>query len=48
MEDHLYDTLDLPAGLEVLDTRCSIGHVALYFARRGLLVQGIDLVEDHI
>lgn len=48
MEDHLYNTLDLPKGSEVLDAGCGVGHVAMYFARKGLRVQGIDLVENHI
>ncbi|KAL8710027.1 MAG: hypothetical protein Q9220_005298 [cf. Caloplaca sp. 1 TL-2023] len=48
MEDHLFNTLDLPAGSEVLDAGCGVGHVAMYFARRGLRIQGIDLVENHV
>ncbi|KAL8721934.1 MAG: hypothetical protein Q9225_001490 [Loekoesia sp. 1 TL-2023] len=48
MEIHLYNMLELPAGSEVLDAGCGNGHVALTFARKGLRVQGIDIVENHI
>ncbi|KAL8817741.1 MAG: hypothetical protein Q9223_003480, partial [Gallowayella weberi] len=48
MEDHLYNTLSLPGGSQVLDAGCGVGHVAMYFARKGLRIQGIDLVENHI
>ncbi|KAI4128369.1 MAG: hypothetical protein LQ338_002771 [Usnochroma carphineum] len=48
MEDYLYNTLDLPPGSEVLDAGCGLCHVAMYFARKGLRVQGVDIVENHI
>lgn len=48
MEDHLYDLLELPAGSEILDAGCGNCHVALHFARKGLRVQGIDIVANHI
>jgi len=48
MEDHSYSSLGLPAGSRVLDTGCGIGHVALRFARKGLRVYGVDVVEKHV
>lgn len=48
MEDHLYDSLELPPGATVLDAGCGVGHVALHLARKGLRVFGIDVTENHI
>jgi ubiquinone/menaquinone biosynthesis C-methylase UbiE len=48
MEDHLFDTLGLEKGAQVLDAGCGVGHVAIHLAQRGLLMQGIDVVERHI
>ncbi len=48
MEDHLYHSLGLPPGSRVLDAGCGVGHVALRFARKGLRVYGIDVVENHV
>lgn len=48
MEDHLFDTLGLKNGAKVLDAGCGVAHVATYMAKRGLLVQGIDVVDRHI
>lgn len=48
MEDHLLDSLQLGAGAEVLDAGCGVGHVAIHLARRGLRVQGIDVVDHHL
>ncbi|KAJ9637302.1 hypothetical protein H2201_001700 [Coniosporium apollinis] len=48
MEDHLVETLNLPAGAKVLDAGCGVGHVAMHLARKGLRVQGIDVVDRHI
>lgn len=48
MEDHLYDSLGLPSGAEVLDAGCGVGHVAIQLARRGLRIQAIDVVDRHI
>jgi len=47
MEDHLYDSLRLPPDAEVLDAGCGVGHVAMHLARKGLRVQGIDVVSKH-
>jgi sterol 24-C-methyltransferase len=48
MEDHLFDTLGLKKGAEVLDAGCGYAHVAIHLARRGLRVHGIDVVDRHI
>ncbi|KAI4188834.1 MAG: hypothetical protein LQ346_005217 [Caloplaca aetnensis] len=47
MEDHLYESLDLPAGSKVLDAGCGVGHVALHLAHKGLNVQAIDITPNH-
>lgn len=48
MEDHLFDTLGLKQGAQVLDAGCGVAHVAIHMAGKGLLVQGIDIVDRHI
>ena len=48
MEDHLYKLLELPVGSKALDAGCGNGHVALHLACKGLQVQGIDIVENHV
>lgn len=48
MEDHLFDSLALPAGSKVLDAGCGICAVASHLARRGLRVQGIDITKFHV
>lgn len=48
MEDHLFNTLRLDEGAQVLDAGCGIGHVAIRLAQRGLRVQGIDVLDRSI
>lgn len=48
MEEKMFDALDLPGGSQVLDAGCGVGHVAMYMARRGLRITGIDLIDHHI
>jgi sterol 24-C-methyltransferase len=48
MERKLLETLALPAGSRVLDAGCGVGHVAIYMAKHGLNVTGIDVVDRHI
>lgn len=48
MEQKLYERLDLPKGATVLDAGCGIAHVALFMARRGLNVVGIDVIDHHL
>ena len=49
MEDKLAELLNLPAGAEVLDAGCGVGHVALHLAKKyKYRVRGIDVVQHHI
>ena len=48
MEDHLFDSLGLQPHAKVLDAGCGVGHVAMHLARKGLSVQGIDVVGKHL
>lgn len=48
MEEKLFNALDLPKDAQVIDAGCGIGHVALYMARRGLRITGIDIIDHHI
>ena len=48
MEDHLFYSLDLQPRAKVLDAGCGVGHVAMHLARKGLSVQGIDVVSKHL
>ena len=48
MEDHLFNSLNLNAGAIVLDAGCGVGHVAIYMAKKGLRVFGIDVVDHHL
>ena len=47
MEDHLFESLDLPQGARVLDAGCGVGHVALHLAHKGLRLEGIDITPNH-
>ena len=48
MEDHLFDTLGLQKGAQVLDAGCGDGYVSIHLAQRGLRMQGIDVVDRHL
>ncbi|CAJ2504975.1 Uu.00g123690.m01.CDS01 [Anthostomella pinea] len=49
MEDKLAEALALPAGSQVLDAGCGVGHVALHMAKaHGLRVEAIDIVDHHV
>ncbi|KAJ5501541.1 hypothetical protein N7453_006358 [Penicillium expansum] len=48
MEDHLFKSLDLPAGATVLDAGCGSGYVAIHMANRKLNVRAIDVTERHV
>jgi ubiquinone/menaquinone biosynthesis C-methylase UbiE len=48
MEDHLYRSLGLESGAQVLDAGCGIGHVAIHLAKKGLRIHCVDLVDRHI
>ena len=44
----LYEKLNAHPGDRVLDAGCGEGHVAIYMARKGLRVVGIDLTHHHV
>ena len=48
MEDHLFHLLGVPSGSKVLDAGCGMGQVAIYMARKGLLVDGIEVVSYRV
>lgn len=48
MEDHLFESLGLPAGSTVLDAGCGNGNVAMHLARRKLNVKAVDVTERHV
>lgn len=48
MEQKLYEALSLPPGSKVLDAGCGAGLVALFLARKGLLVTAIDYMPSHV
>ena len=48
MEDQLFQSLRLSDGNKVLDAGCGIGHIAIHLARKGLRVQGVDIVGRHV
>ncbi len=48
MEGKLFEILSLPLGSRILDAGCGVAHVALYMARHGMDVLGIDIVDRHI
>lgn len=48
MENRLFQSLGLSAGQQVLDAGCGFGHVAIHLARKGLRIQGVDVVDRHV
>lgn len=48
MEERLFNSLKLQPGARVLDAGCGAGHVAVYMASKGLQVDGIDVVKNHV
>lgn len=48
MEDQLISWLALPAGSRILEAGCGVGHVALYLAKHGMRVTGIDIIDHHV
>jgi ubiquinone/menaquinone biosynthesis C-methylase UbiE len=41
-----YEQLDVPAGCQLLDVACGSGQVALWAARDGVNVTGVDIAES--
>jgi len=48
MGDRLFDLINLQPGPVVLSAGCAVGRVAMYMARKGLRVGGIDVVSNHV
>ena len=48
MEEKMFELLALAPGSQVLDAGCGVGHVALYMAKQGLQVTGIDVMDHHL
>ena len=48
MENYLFKSLNLSAGAIVLNIKCGIGHVAIYIAKKGLHIIGINIINYHI
>ncbi|CRG86493.1 hypothetical protein PISL3812_03499 [Talaromyces islandicus] len=48
MEEKLIGWLALPAGSRILEGGCGVGHVALYLAKHGMSVTGVDIVDRHV
>jgi len=42
----LYEQLDVPAGCQLLDVACGSGQVALWAARDGVSVTGVDIAPN--
>jgi len=48
IEDHLFNSLNLSARAIVLNAGYRVGHIAIYIAKKGLRVFGIDVVNHHL
>jgi len=48
MEDHLFNSLNLSARAIVLNVGYRVGHVAIYIAKKGLRVFGINVVNYYL
>lgn len=48
MEEKLMGWLALPAGSRILEAGCGVGHVALYLAKHGMRVTGVDIIDHHV
>ena len=42
----MYEQLDIPAGCQSLDVACGSGQLALWAARDGINVTGVDIVPN--
>jgi len=48
MENHLFNSLNLSASAIILDVGYGVGHIAIYIAKKGLRVFGIDVVDYYL
>ena len=48
MEDYLFNSLNLSAGATVLNAGCRVGYVAIYIAKKGLYIFGIDVINYYL
>ena len=48
MEDHLFNSLNLSVKAIVLNAGYRVGHIAIYIAKKGLRVFGIDVVNYYL
>ena len=48
MENYLFKSLNFSAGAIVLNIKYRIGHVAIYIAKKGLYIIGINIINYHI
>jgi len=48
IEDHLFNSLNLSARAIVLDAGYGVGYVAIYIAKKGLRIFGIDVIDHHL
>ena len=48
MENDLFKSPNLSTRAIELDAECGIGHVAIYIAKKGLCVIGIDIIDYHL
>ena len=48
MEDYLFNSLNLSAGAIVLNVGYRVRHIAIYIAKKGLRVFGIDIINYHL
>jgi len=48
IEDHLFSSLNLSARAIILNAECGVGYIAIYIAKKGLRVFGIDVVDYYL
>ncbi|OCK93445.1 uncharacterized protein K441DRAFT_564953, partial [Cenococcum geophilum 1.58] len=48
IEDYLFSSLNLSAGAIVLDMGYGVGYVAIYIAKKGLRVFGINVIDYYL
>ena len=48
MENHLFNSLNLNTGAIVLNIKYRVGYIAIYIAKKGLYIFGIDVVNYYL